>query len=231
MSEATRSHRGNSIRIVSLLPSATEILYAIGAGAASTNATGTHLVGTPGRERRRYDRSPRSQRNTRRIEPDLIITQELCGVCAAIFESSRSSRARLSRFSIRYERSDRSPDTRARLRARARRALHDPPFAPGHWTPDLLELLGVRSTIAFPHEPARSVSWEEIAGSDPESSPRRCRTRPDCGRRDLRAVRDGRIIVLDGNAYFNRPDVRLVEGTEMLLEARSALEDARYRRA
>uniref|UniRef100_E6Q2H6 Periplasmic binding protein n=1 Tax=mine drainage metagenome TaxID=410659 RepID=E6Q2H6_9ZZZZ len=141
------------------------------------------------------------------------------------------------------------------VRIRAREALRnppsllflewsDPPFAAGHWTPDLLEMLGIRSTIAFPRAPARAVTWEEIATSDPD-----CIAIAPCGFdlakarravadldriavwRELRAVREGRVLVLDGNAYFNRPGVRLVEGTERLLEALSALEDARYRRA
>jgi iron complex transport system substrate-binding protein len=35
---------------------------------------------------------------------------------------------------------------------------------------------------------------------------------------NLRAVREGRVFVADGNAYFNRPGPRLVESTEILAE-------------
>jgi iron complex transport system substrate-binding protein len=32
----------------------------------------------------------------------------------------------------------------------------------------------------------------------------------------LRAVRDGRVIAVDGNAYFSRPGPRVVDGIELL---------------
>jgi iron complex transport system substrate-binding protein len=35
----------------------------------------------------------------------------------------------------------------------------------------------------------------------------------------LKAVRNGRAFITDGNAYFNRPGPRLVEALEMLAEA------------
>jgi iron complex transport system substrate-binding protein len=34
----------------------------------------------------------------------------------------------------------------------------------------------------------------------------------------LRAVRDGRVYIADGNGYFNRPGPRLVESAEILAE-------------
>ena len=36
---------------------------------------------------------------------------------------------------------------------------------------------------------------------------------------DMPAVRDGRVFVMDGNAYFARPGPRLVEGAEMMARA------------
>ena len=35
---------------------------------------------------------------------------------------------------------------------------------------------------------------------------------------DLRAVRDGRVYLADGNQYFNRPGPRVVETLEALVE-------------
>ncbi|NNM98415.1 MAG: ABC transporter substrate-binding protein [Candidatus Eremiobacteraeota bacterium] len=218
-----------------------------------------------------------------RLEPDLIVTQELCEVCAVSYDRVTSAVRRLrgdprvvalepSSFtevldtirtlgsltghvdeaeSVVADLLANAEDLRTRARARLPeppRLLFlewsDPPFAAGHWTPDLLELLGLRSTIEFPHAPARAVRWEEVAESDPDciaiapcgfDLPKARRAVADLDRhaawRELRAVRGDRVIVLDGNAYFNRPGVRLVEGTERLLEALSALGDARYRRA
>jgi iron complex transport system substrate-binding protein len=41
-------------------------------------------------------------------------------------------------------------------------------------------------------------------------------TRPDWAK--LRAVRQGRVYLVDGNQYFNRPGPRLVESLEILAE-------------
>jgi iron complex transport system substrate-binding protein len=35
---------------------------------------------------------------------------------------------------------------------------------------------------------------------------------------DLQAVRNGRVILCDGNAFFNRPGPRLVESLQILAE-------------
>jgi iron complex transport system substrate-binding protein len=35
---------------------------------------------------------------------------------------------------------------------------------------------------------------------------------------DLKAVRTGRVVVADGNQYFNRPGPRLMESLEILAE-------------
>lgn len=36
-------------------------------------------------------------------------------------------------------------------------------------------------------------------------------------RRELRAVREGQVVLVDGNAHFNRPGPRLVEALEFLV--------------
>jgi iron complex transport system substrate-binding protein len=36
--------------------------------------------------------------------------------------------------------------------------------------------------------------------------------------RDLRAVREGQVVIADGNQYFNRPGPRLVDSLEILAE-------------
>jgi len=36
-------------------------------------------------------------------------------------------------------------------------------------------------------------------------------------RRDLRAVKEGQVVLVDGNAHFNRPGPRLVEALEFLV--------------
>jgi iron complex transport system substrate-binding protein len=51
--------------------------------------------------------------------------------------------------------------------------------------------------------------------------------------RRMRAVREGRCFVLDGNAYFNRPGPRLADSAELLAAVLhpDAFPDARERYA
>jgi iron complex transport system substrate-binding protein len=75
------------------------------------------------------------------------------------------------------------------------------------------------------------LNWEAICEHDPEiivvmpcgfDITRTCREmpaltqRPDWAR--LRAVRNQRVYLTDGNQYFNRPGPRLVESLEILAE-------------
>ena len=297
------------MRIVSLLPSATEILFAIGAGDDLVGVT--HECDFPAQaatlpvltssalpaesDAAAIDRHVRSGIHQgssiyhldasllERLAPDLIVTQELCDVCAVSYDRVSSAARRMrgdtrilalepSSFegvldTIRILGASTGRETAAasvaaqlaedaeRLRERARRELpnppsliflewSDPPFPPGHWTPDMLAMLGMRSAIDFPNAPARAVTWEEIAEKEPAviviapcgfDLPRARRAIAELEHhaawRQLRAVAEGRVIALDGNAYFNRPGVRLVEGAEKLLNALVELGDARSRRA
>ena len=108
----------------------------------------------------------------------------------------------------------------------------DPPYPAGHWTPDLLELAGIDDPLARAGLPSVPIRWDEVA-----------RARPDllviapCGFDKERAEREaaavapqiessgaGRVVVLDGSAYFNRPGPRLIDSLELL--ARSARESS-----
>ena len=75
------------------------------------------------------------------------------------------------------------------------------------------------------------MTWEQLVARDPDvilvlpcgfDIPRSRRdmpvltVRPEWPR--LRAVRDGRVFLADGNQYFNRPGPRLVESLEILAE-------------
>ena len=41
----------------------------------------------------------------------------------------------------------------------------DPPFAPGHWVPEMIELAGGRNLAGEAGSPSREVSWEEIGSA------------------------------------------------------------------
>ena len=105
----------------------------------------------------------------------------------------------------------------------------DPPYAAGHWNPELVRLAGGTDVLGEPGEKSRRVSWGEVAEANPDVIVVAC-----CGldtaragvdieqlsRGDrwpqLRAVRSGRVLSFDGSQYFNRPGPRLVESLEML---------------
>jgi iron complex transport system substrate-binding protein len=98
----------------------------------------------------------------------------------------------------------------------------DPAFASGHWNPELIERAGGREVIGRAGAPSRRLTWGEVAEADPQVillSP--CgftleRTEAEMSelmaRREwsaLTAVRTGRVVLVDGSAYFSRPGPRL----------------------
>ncbi len=98
----------------------------------------------------------------------------------------------------------------------------DPPFSSGHWNPEVVALAGGREVIGRAGEPSARITWSDIAEADPEAilisacgfSIDRTEAelatladRPEW--QNLRAVRDGRVALTDGSAYFSRPGPRL----------------------
>ena len=109
--------------------------------------------------------------------------------------------------------------------------LH-PPFNAGHWTPQLVEFAGGVDCLGDPFAPSTTISWERVASRDPDavlvalcgfgeerSLQDVALLREEPGWRSLRAVREGRAYLTDGNAYFNRPGPRLVDSLEILAHA------------
>jgi iron complex transport system substrate-binding protein len=107
----------------------------------------------------------------------------------------------------------------------------EPLMAAGNWTPELIELAGGVNLFGEAGKHSPWMTWEQLTAADPDVlliAP--CgfdlaRTvqemywlcdRPDW--RNLRAVRDGRVYLADGNQYFNRPGPRVVETLEILGE-------------
>jgi iron complex transport system substrate-binding protein len=107
----------------------------------------------------------------------------------------------------------------------------DPPFSSGHWNPDLIARAGGSETLGKAGERSRRLTWSEVAEADPEVIlVAACgfsidRTEVDLielsNRRewqDLRAVRNGRVFVTDGSAYFSRPGPRLLDSLKIAAE-------------
>jgi len=104
----------------------------------------------------------------------------------------------------------------------------DPPMGAGHWTPGLVELAGGTPILDAPGANSRRLSWDEIEGADPDviivapcgyglnkthAALSELRALPQWTA--LRAVREGRVYPVDGNAYVNRPGPRLIDTIEI----------------
>jgi iron complex transport system substrate-binding protein len=108
----------------------------------------------------------------------------------------------------------------------------DPLMAAGNWMPELVAMAGGINLFGEAGKHAPWMSWDELVRHDPDvivvmpCGFDLARTRaemPALTKREdwprLKAVRNGRAFVTDGNAYFNRPGPRLVDALEMLAEA------------
>jgi iron complex transport system substrate-binding protein len=105
----------------------------------------------------------------------------------------------------------------------------DPPFSAGHWNPELVALAGGEEPLGRAGQHSARIEWESVVQAQPEVVVVSCcgqsieRMRRDlpilknyAGWADLPAVRAGRVVAVDGNAYFTRPGPRLIEGLEIL---------------
>lgn len=104
-----------------------------------------------------------------------------------------------------------------------------PFFSAGHWNPELIALAGGEPVLAEAGTLSRAVTMREMVEADPDvivlaaCGFSAARARAEAGAldenaawRSLRAVREGRVHIVDGSHYFNRPGPRLVDSLEML---------------
>ena len=107
----------------------------------------------------------------------------------------------------------------------------DPLMTTGNWVPELVECAGGVDVLGTAGEHSGYLDIAELAAADPDviavmpcgfDIERASRDMPALTARpewsELRAVRDGRVVVADGNQYFNRPGPRLAESAEILAE-------------
>lgn len=107
----------------------------------------------------------------------------------------------------------------------------EPLMAAGNWAPELVEMAGGVNLFGEAGKHSPWMSWEELVAADPDVifiSPcgfdiARTTEETDLltGKLEwpeLKAVKENRVFVADGNQYFNRPGPRLVESLEILAE-------------
>jgi iron complex transport system substrate-binding protein len=105
----------------------------------------------------------------------------------------------------------------------------DPPMCCGHWMPELIMRAGGDDIFGLHGKNSRRIEWNEIVTYKPEYliiapcgfGVERARKEAESlrkldGWKELPAVRNGRVFLADGNAYFSRPGPRIVDGLEIL---------------
>jgi len=188
----------------------------------------------------------------RELAPDIVVTQDLCEVCAVsstelravsaidadvvsldartLAGVARSVRELAERLGV----SERGAAVAAGMEAKLaqvresvrgasqRRAFVcewlDPPFAAGHWVPELVDAAGGVDVLGESGLPSFRTSWEEIFARSPELV-----VLAPCGFDCDRAAREApsidwpcRVVAVDANAYFSRPAPRIADGARQL---------------
>jgi iron complex transport system substrate-binding protein len=104
-----------------------------------------------------------------------------------------------------------------------------PLFNAGHWVPEQVALAGGRDVLGEPGARSHELTLADVAAADPDvivlmpcgfDADRAVKESAalvaDPAWDTLRAVREGRVFAVDGNAYFSRPGPRVVDGIELL---------------
>jgi iron complex transport system substrate-binding protein len=287
--------RLRGMKICSLLPSGTEILFALGLGdqvagvshecdfppearskpvLIKSRITHTENAAAIDRQVREFLERGESLYSVdfellRAIEPDLIVTQDLCHVCAATPDDLGAALAHLERqprvVTLNpHSLADVSVDIRAvgeaterveqanalvvefeRGIANVERSVAgldrprvlclewlDPPYVAGHWVPEMVERAGGVDVLGHQGKPSFRVDWETVLAARPEvivimpcgyslaNAEAEFRNLPQpLGWKDLPAVRDGRVYVVEASGYFSRPGPRLAAGMGVLAGA------------
>lgn len=286
------------MRIVSLLPSATEIICLLGLGDQLVGVTHEcdfpdEVKHLPKVTRTRIPKEASSKEIDQlvnehlqdhqalyslemdvlhKLQPDIIITQALCDVCAVAESEVKAAVCELpgNPHVINLEPmsledvyqtlllvgencqcSDQAEKTVAELRQReklirdrsAKISAHemptvgflewiDPPFNAGHWTPELISYAGGIDAYGNLNQPSETLTWETVRKCDPDVLFIACcgfdleRTLEDMpilenypGWSEMSCVKNKRVYVCDGNAYFSRSGPRLIDSLAILAHA------------
>lgn len=275
------------MRIVSLVPSATEMLFALGLGDDVVAVTHECDYPPPATALPRVtrDRLPAGltpaeidaavkeqtlngesiyELDTEMLhdlQPDLIVTQALCKVCAVSYDDvsalaeeiesqpmvialdprtvgeilgdartiAQATDTKDAAVDLIRESSARIDRVRLAVRgARRPRVIAlewlDPPYAAGHWIPQLIEYAGGEDVLGFAGESSEEQTWELVAASEPDLvivmpcgfDAEIAHREAEMHRDQLAALGAGQVIAVDAAAHFSRPGPRIIEGLELL---------------
>jgi iron complex transport system substrate-binding protein len=268
------------VRVVSLVPSATEIIAALGLAdqlvgrshecnyppeVQAAPVVSASRIDTSSIPSAQIDRAVREAladgrplyavdaELLERLAPDLIVTQDLCEVCAVpsgevrrvahvdaetlsldprdlgeIEESIRTIGRHLGAAGpgelLAQAVHARIEGVREAVRGLPRPRVFvaewlDPPFAAGHWVPEMVELAGGEEVLGRARERSYPTTWETVA----EAGPQLLVLAP-CGFDLERTVSEAgavpamgaRVVAVNGDAAYSRPGPRVAEGVAQL---------------
>lgn len=204
------------------------------------------------------------------VEPDLIVTQQMCDMCAVSYEEVQAVAQRLpgrprvisldpttvgevlgnirtiaqatdckdAGVDLLRGLADRLDEVKLAVRQVGRKdgperptvvALEwlDPPYAAGHWVPQMIELAGGFDPAGLPGERSSEVDWGTLAATEPDVvvlmqsgySATRCAEEAESYATELRELGVPRLFAADAMAHFSRPGPRLIDGLEQLAHA------------
>lgn len=107
----------------------------------------------------------------------------------------------------------------------------EPLMSAGNWIPELVAIAGGTPLLSEAGKHSPWITWDDLHAADPDvivvmpcgfripriESELNLLTEHS-GWRELQAVRNRQVFLVDGNQYFNRPGPRLVESAEILAE-------------
>ena len=107
----------------------------------------------------------------------------------------------------------------------------EPLMVGANWIPELITIAGGECLLSVKGQNSPYTSWESLLDADPDiivimpcgfDLPRTAKESQVLTQHpswnSLKAVKNGKVFVVDGNAYFNRPGPRLVDSAEILAE-------------
>lgn len=189
----------------------------------------------------------------RQLAPDVIITQDLCQVCAVSSDNVCDVGARV--ISLDPRTIDDVAESVAFLGAqlgvaakgkqvadhmlerieKVRRAVLgrkrprvfiaewlDPPFASGHWIPEMVDAAGGIEVLGKPGVPSVTTSWQAVRDAQPEIV-----IFAPCGFDEVRAAKEAAVLVdefdpnwqtacVNADRFFARPAPSIADGIEQL---------------
>jgi iron complex transport system substrate-binding protein len=186
------------------------------------------------------------------LQPDLILTQNLCAVCAVSADNMNELCATDAEVvaldahtldeieerillladllgvpargrTVVAEMEAKIAAVRARVADAPTRSVFvaewlEPPYAAGHWIPEMVKIAGGRDVLGQAGAPSYPTSWEAVRNERPELV-----VVAPCGFDHERAAREAtlpplacRAVAVDSNAYYARPAPRLADGIAQL---------------